>query len=120
MNAEIFFATFLLIFLASLPGRTTFVMMLLVLKEPAIAVLIGSLLAFFLQCLIAVLFGSLLGLLPQFIVHFSAGLLFLFFAYKMWTEHVPASLDLSSFKPTKDNFLIGIRKSFIAVFVAEW
>lgn len=108
-----FFLTFLLIFSAALPGRTTFVLILLGSSTKHRIVMLGSLPAFFIQCMIAVVAGQALKILPLHWVQIGAGTLFLYFAAKFWKE----SRSIAS--PTSKRLNRSIGSIFLLIFIAE-
>lgn len=79
-------STFVFVFVAALPGRTTFLLILLGASQPHRKVILGSIPAFVVQCAIAVLAGQLLKSVPHMYVQITAGLLFLYFGFKSWSE----------------------------------
>lgn len=81
-----FWLSFIFIFLAAVPGRTTFVLIILSASVDAWRIMIGATSAFIAQCAFAVLVGQALKLVPPAYVHLAAGLLFLYFARKFWLE----------------------------------
>jgi putative Ca2+/H+ antiporter (TMEM165/GDT1 family) len=81
-----FLSLFTFIFLAALPGRTTFILILLAANGSAARIFTGAALAFLLQSMISVLAGEALSYLPAAAVEIGAGILFLFFARKFWIE----------------------------------
>jgi putative Ca2+/H+ antiporter (TMEM165/GDT1 family) len=110
-----FFAAFAFVFVAALPGRTTFLMILMAARGHMLAVLGGSLGAFLIQAAISVGLGSVLAYLPEQAVKGGAGVLFLFFAYRFWKESSETvHVDKSAKK--RGPFL----GAFLMVFVAEW
>lgn len=78
--------SFIFVFLAALPGRTTLILILLSASVKAWRIFVGSIPAFLLQCAIAVLAGSALSGIPQKYSHVAAGILFIYFAVKFWME----------------------------------
>ena len=82
---EIAFA-FLFVFLAAVPGRTTFILVMLGSYERPARLLAAALPAFVVQCLIAVLVGQAVKQVPHGFVNGAAGILFLYFALKYWRE----------------------------------
>lgn len=107
------FLTFFLIFSAALPGRTTFILILLGSSTKHRTVLLGSLPAFFLQCIIAVVAGQALKMLPQNWVQIGAGILFLYFAFKFWSE------SRSTESATSKRLERSIGSIFLLIFMAE-
>jgi putative Ca2+/H+ antiporter (TMEM165/GDT1 family) len=114
MTAE-FFAAFAFVFVSALPGRTTFLMILMASRGRAAAVLGGSAAAFLLQCAISVGLGSALALMPERAVKGGAGLLFLWFAYRFWKES--SKVVRESGEAAKRGPFLG---AFLMVFAAEW
>ena len=80
------FFDFIFIFLAALPGRTTFILFLMGASSSPSRVLIASLPAFVIQCLIGVTIGQFLKELPPHGVQLAAGLLFFYFSLKFWSD----------------------------------
>lgn len=121
MSWSTIFPTFSFIFLAALPGRTTFVMLLLATRSRALPVFAGSSVAFLIQSLISVFLGSLLGALPHHWVNLGSGLLFLIFSFRMWQERNAVSEDDSKLaNKIEKTFWGASRNAFVAVFAAEW
>jgi putative Ca2+/H+ antiporter (TMEM165/GDT1 family) len=78
--------TFVFVFLAALPGRTTFILILLAASTSPWRILIGSIPAFIVQCGLAVVAGYAIRELPHVYTKMAAGLLFLYFARKFWLD----------------------------------
>ena len=108
-----FLVTFSLIFLAALPGRTTFVLVLLAASMRPWRILLGAIPAFTIQCALAVILGQGLRNLPYIYLQSVAALLFLFFAGKYWRESRKSD-SLSVHQPTAS-----IASLFMLFFVAE-
>ena len=120
VNTSIF-SIISVLFLAALPGRTTFLILLLAAKSRPIFVFIGSVFAFLIQASISVLFGGLLGKLPAQWVSLGSGILFVFFSFKMWRERNEALEDDGyALMSHSGSSWIGIKDSFLSVFIAEW
>ena len=78
--------TFVLIFLAALPGRTTFILILLAASVRPWRILMSAIPAFTIQCALAVTLGQTLKKLPHLYIQSAAGILFLYFAGKFWID----------------------------------
>ena len=121
MNWTTIFPTFSFIFLASLPGRTTFIMLLLATRSRLLPVFTGSVFAFLIQSLISVSLGSLLGTLPHSWVNLGSGLLFLIFSFRMWLERNTVEIgDPQTKAKAARTFYSAARNAFLSVFAAEW
>ena len=79
MHFAILFTTFGLIFLAELPDKTAYTVLLLAARNKARPVLLGAWSAFLVQGLIAVALGELLSRLPSDAVRWTAAAVFFFF-----------------------------------------
>jgi putative Ca2+/H+ antiporter (TMEM165/GDT1 family) len=116
VNLQLFFSTFVFIFLASLPGRTTFLMILMAARARPWSLFFGAILAFGAQSLISVMLGSVIALFPAALIHFFVALLFFFFSYHFWrTSQKANSLE--------NEELLGantIRTAFLVIFAGEW
>lgn len=89
--------SFVFVFFAALPGRTTFILLLMSTTTSHQKILFGSIPAFTFQCAVAVLAGHALKTVPHRYVEFAAGLLFIYFAFKFWREsRVPVGIDKPS------------------------
>lgn len=121
MHWELFLTTYFLIFLMELPDKTALSVLLLSTKHHGVAVFMGAALAFVIQCLVAVTFGSLFSFLPKPVTHIAAGLLFLYFAFRLWQES-RESCEAETTVPVKpsDHFRQSFINSFVMIFVAEW
>lgn len=106
--------TFLFIFLAAAPGRTSFVLMMLASHGRLKSIFVGAAAAFLIQCMFSVLLGGLLVLLPQALVQLASALLFIFFAYSFWKQS-EKSID-SKLVPRE----IGAKSVFLVIFMAEF
>jgi putative Ca2+/H+ antiporter (TMEM165/GDT1 family) len=114
----LFLSTFGLIFLAELPDKTAFATMLMAARRHPVAVFAGVVGAFLVQTLVAVFFGRLFGLLPARWVRLGAAALFLFFAWKMWTQ---AEEEVGGGAEAGDaDFARAMLSSFVVIFLAEW
>src|ERR1700677_1616548 len=81
----LFAAVFGVVFVAELPDKTAFAAVLLAARRRPLAVFLGAAGAFVVQSFVAVAFGGVLSLLSPRVVRAGAGLLFLGFAWSMWT-----------------------------------
>lgn len=113
----LFASVFALIFLAELPDKTAFATLLLAVRRRPLPVFCGAAAAFAVQSFIAVAFGGALSLLPARAVHVGAGLLFLAFAWAMWTREEE---ELPEVGRGDGGFARAMAASFAVVFVAEW
>jgi putative Ca2+/H+ antiporter (TMEM165/GDT1 family) len=114
----LFASTFALIFLAELPDKTAFATVLLAVRRRPLPVFLGAAAAFVVQSFIAVAFGGVLSLLPGRAVRVGAGLLFLGFAWSMWTREEE---ELPAVESSDDaGFARAAAASFAVIFVAEW
>jgi putative Ca2+/H+ antiporter (TMEM165/GDT1 family) len=114
----LFAAVFGVVFVAELPDKTAFAALLLATRRRPLAVFLGAAGAFLVQSLIAVAFGGLLALLPRVWVRIGAGLLFLGFAWTMWTrrdEEEPGAAAGAG-----GGFWRDAAASFLVIFIAEW
>ena len=107
------FLNFIIIFLAALPGRTTFILLLLASTMKPWRILIGAIPAFAVQCILAVTFGQAVKTLPQIYIRFCAGMLFLFFARKFWMELKKSNVQV------KPELKRSISSVFVLFFLAE-
>jgi len=104
---------FIFIFLAALPGRTTFILVMLASNSKAKNVFFGAASAFLIQASLSVLLGQLLTLIPEAYVSFSAGILFLYFSWKFWVESRTKESGIENAKTQS------IKSVFILIFMAE-
>jgi putative Ca2+/H+ antiporter (TMEM165/GDT1 family) len=121
----LFASVFALIFVAELPDKTAIATVLLAARNRPAAVFLGAAAAFTVQSFVAVAFGGLLGLLSPRIVHVGAGLLFLGFAWAMWTregEEVEEGAEIADAAAGAGggDFLRAAWTSFGVIFIAEW
>lgn len=87
MSIGVLFSSFLLIFLAELGDKTQLVVLALAHRYRATPVIAGAFAAFALLNLLAVLFGEWLSnIVPREAILGFAGLLFLYFAYRLWRQ----------------------------------
>jgi len=119
-DPALFASTFGLIFLAELPDKTLFATMVMATRRPPLAVFAGVTAAFVVQSAVAALFGRAFGLLPERWVRLGAGALFLFFAWKMWTEtEADEEVEGARIRSGSD-FARAVWSSFLVIFLAEW
>ena len=121
MELSLFVSTFALIFVAELPDKTAFAALYLATRHNPFAVFLGAGAAFVIQSLVAVAFGSAISLLPSQLVHLSAGVLFLVFAFFMWRKQDSdeETLDCNpNGKATR--FSKSVASAFMTIFIAEW
>lgn len=116
----LFASVFVLIFLAELPDKTAVATMLLATRRRPFAVFLGAAGAFVVQSFIAVAFGGALSLLPARLVRVGAGLLFLGFAWAMWTREVEKEVEEVDEGRVGAGFARAVTASFAVIFVAEW
>lgn len=105
---------FTFIFLAALPGRTTFLLIVLAASGNAKRIFIGAALAFLIQCLFSVVIGEVLVFVPQSYVEIIAGLLFIYFSIQLWSE------SNKSHEVTVTPKVHSIKSIFVLVFAAEF
>jgi putative Ca2+/H+ antiporter (TMEM165/GDT1 family) len=120
MNWSLFLTTYALIFLMELPDKTALSILLLSTRHHGVAVFIGAAAAFVIQSIVAVVFGSVLGWLPEKWTHIGAGLLFLFFSYRLWRESREAEQEEALSGGSFANFRRALLSSFTMIFIAEW
>ena len=115
-SSTLFETAFTFIFLAALPGRTTFLMLLMAARGRALPVFLGALLAFGIQGAISVGLGSVFSFLPPRVLQLGVGVLLLYFAKSFWWESRRAT-DLGEVKLNSTN---PIWSAFLLIFAAEW
>ncbi|MFI5360349.1 MAG: TMEM165/GDT1 family protein [Elusimicrobiota bacterium] len=115
----LFASVFVLIFLAELPDKTALAALLLASRRPPLAVFLGAAAAFAVQSFVAVAFGGALSLLPARAVRAGAGLLFLGFAWALWTRRGEPE-DSDHEDAGGGGFAASLAASFGVIFVAEW
>jgi putative Ca2+/H+ antiporter (TMEM165/GDT1 family) len=118
-DPALFASVFGVVFLAELPDKTAFAALLLATRRRPLAVFLGAAGAFVVQSLVAVAFGSVLNFLPPRLVRVGAGILFLGFAWAMWTR-VREDGAADSEDAAGAGFFGSIGASFAVIFVAEW
>ncbi|HEX4049156.1 MAG TPA: TMEM165/GDT1 family protein [Elusimicrobiota bacterium] len=118
-DPALFAGAFGLIFLAELPDKTAVATMLLATRRRPLAVFLGAAGAFAVQSFVAVAFGGVLSLLPARAVRAGAGLLFLGFAWAMWTGGGGDAAGVDG-AGDGESFARAAAASFAVIFVAEW
>ncbi|HEX4386873.1 MAG TPA: TMEM165/GDT1 family protein [Myxococcales bacterium] len=114
MNFAALFTTFGLIFLAELPDKTAYTMLLLAARGRPVQVFLGSCAAFAVQGLVAVALGSLAAKLPPQAIRYLAAAMFLGFG--LWLLFSPVEPDEKQAPLSKNRALA---QSFVLVFLAE-
>ena len=115
MSIEVIFSSFLLIFLAELGDKTQLVVLALAHRYRATPVIAGAFAAFALLNLLAVLFGEWLSnIVPSEVILGFAGLLFLYFAYRLWRQ-----TDTEDKEMDEKNYGWIFISTFCLIFVAE-
>jgi putative Ca2+/H+ antiporter (TMEM165/GDT1 family) len=113
MDLTALLISFGLIFLAELPDKTTYTVLLLATRSRALPVLIGSWAAFVVQGLVALALASLVMRLPEQVVRWSAaGLLMLFGLLLLLRNPSEESLQPKTGRRA-------IAEAFVLVFLAE-
>ena len=114
MSITILLASFLFIFLAAAPGRTTFILIMLASHGNPKSIFIGASAAFLIQSLLSVLLGQLLTHVPPFVVEVGAGVLFVCFGFQFWKQaHKSQDIKIAERK-------IGAKSVFLVIFMAEF
>jgi putative Ca2+/H+ antiporter (TMEM165/GDT1 family) len=119
LSFPIILSTFVVIFLAELPDKTSLASLVLATKYKAQHVILGAWLAFLVQTVIAVFAGSLLTLLPATPVHVAAGLGFLVFALLAFRRKEEAKEAEEKKEIAKSHKPAWIT-AFLVIFAAEW
>ena len=115
MSIGVLFSSFLLIFLAELGDKTQLVVLALAHRYRATPVIAGAFAAFALLNLLAVLFGEWLSsIVPREAILGFAGLLFLYFAYRLWRQS-----DTEDDELEEKNYGWVFISTFCLIFVAE-
>ena len=115
MSIGVLFSSFLLIFLAELGDKTQLVVLALAHRYRATPVIAGAFAAFALLNLLAVLFGEWLSnVVPREAILGFAGLLFLYFAYRLWRQP-----DTEDDEFDEKNYGWIFISTFCLIFVAE-
>ena len=103
-----------LIFVAELPDKTAYTVLLLATRKRPLPVLLGSWLAFLAQNLVAVALGALLARMPPRVIRWTAALVFLVFGLLLLLRQERPEAE-SAQQPQHR----AIVQSFLLVFVAE-
>ncbi|MCA1827478.1 MAG: TMEM165/GDT1 family protein [Myxococcales bacterium] len=103
-----------LIFIAELPDKTAYTVLLLAARKKPLPVLLGSWLAFLLQNLVAVALGSLLARTSPEIIRWTAALVFLVFGLLLLLRQ-----DRAESAETPQSQQRAFVQSFLLVFAAE-
>jgi Ca2+/H+ antiporter, TMEM165/GDT1 family len=119
INWNLFFETFLLIFLAELPDKTALAGVFLATQNRALPVFLGSAAAFLIQSIVGIAFGNLFTSLPERYVQMGAGILFLVFAVLVWRRKEDDEEEATG-APTVKSFWATAFSSFLVIFIAEW
>jgi putative Ca2+/H+ antiporter (TMEM165/GDT1 family) len=116
LSWSLFVSAFTFIFLAALPGRTTFLMLFMASRGQAFAVFVGAALAFGVQSIISVALGNVFAFLPPWGIHIGVGLILIYFAVHFWRDsQKKEELNAKVIKNSNP-----IRSTFILIFAAEW
>ena len=118
MDLGILASTYALIFVAELPGKTTFASFLMASRARPWPVFAGAAAGFVVHTAIAVAAGRVIGLLPARAVHIGVGLLFLALAFMMWREDVEEAAEKGFSAQTR--FSSTAATAFGVIFVAQW
>jgi putative Ca2+/H+ antiporter (TMEM165/GDT1 family) len=118
LDPALFASTFLVIFVAEIPDKTSVATVVLATGQRPWAVFIGAAAAFAIQSLIAVVAGSTLSLLPHLLVRVMSGLLFLVYAVALWLKAREDAETADITVPTAFWAVAG--KAFAVVFIAEF
>jgi Ca2+/H+ antiporter, TMEM165/GDT1 family len=118
MSLHLFATVFGVIFLAELPDKTALAALVLASRHRALPVMLGASLALTVQSALAVGAGSLLSMLPERVVHFGSGIVFLGCAILMWIRKPEA--DDHKKRATQEGFWRALWTVFVIVFIAEW
>lgn len=86
MDWKLTATVFSVIFIAELPDKSAFAILLMASQHNPLGVFVGTAGAFVIQSLVAVLLGAVLHRLPERPVHIVSGLLFFVFAVLMWRK----------------------------------
>jgi putative Ca2+/H+ antiporter (TMEM165/GDT1 family) len=131
LDWTLFISVFSLIFLAELPDKTAFAVLLMSTRGNIWAIFYGVAAAFAIQSLVAVSLGGFLSALPATWVHGAAALLFLGFAVAAWLKRdeepeaetqkeIDDAESKSMVRAMGSQFWATAWKSFLVIFVAEW
>jgi putative Ca2+/H+ antiporter (TMEM165/GDT1 family) len=116
MNWSLLLSAFIFIFLAALPGRTTFLLLLMAARGRPWALFWGAICAFAVQGLISVALGNLFSFLSPALIEFGAGVLFVYFAVHFWRDS-QKNENIENDIPIKNN---SVFSTFLIIFAAEW
>lgn len=119
-DAALFASTFGVVFLSELPDKTMLAAMVMAARRRPAAVFAGVTAAFVVQSLVAVLFGRVFAYLPAHWVRAGAGALFLFFAWRTWTEGEEEEAVEGAETRSAAGFARAAWASFLVIFLAEW
>ena len=119
VDYTLLFGAFSFIFLAALPGRTTFLMLLMATRSGPWSVFFGASLAFIVQSAISVALGHVISFLPPRVIQFCSGLLLIYFSIHFWRDS-KQDLQSESLKLNSKSKSNTIRSSFLIIFMAEW
>ena len=114
---------FILIVPVELPDKTFIATLILTTKYRPLAVWLGVICAFFVQCVVAVTFGRLIGLLPHEIVKWVVVALFLIGAAILFRSARSGDDDEGETDSAPNTLRSGLRAvaaSFLVLFAAEW
>lgn len=118
MDLGVFASVYALIFVAELPGKTTFASFLMASRARPWPVFAGAAAGFVVHTAIAVAAGRILGLLPARALHVGVGLLFLALAVMMWRENREEAAERGFSAQTR--FSSTAAAAFGVIFVAQW
>src|SRR5438045_3429256 len=111
MDWKIAASSFALVFVAELPGKTTFATLLMAARGEPWPVFLGAAGAFVLHTAIAVSAGAFLSGLPARPLQLAVGALFLVLAVLLWREEASG---------LEKNTPRGAASAFGLIFVAQW
>lgn len=122
MSSFTLFATvFGFIFVAELPDKTALASLVLATRFRALEVFLGAALALTVQSVVAVAAGRLFSLLPTWMVHIGAAILFLVSAIVMWRrKEETAEAGAAKADAAQPGFFRAFWIVFSVVFIAEW
>lgn len=112
-------STYGLVFLSELPDKTALATMVMASRRHPVAVFAGVTAAFVVQSVVAVVLGGALSLLPRVWVRGGAGLLFLFFAWRLWTQEGEEEVEGLDGR-SASSFRRAASAAFLVIFLAEW
>jgi putative Ca2+/H+ antiporter (TMEM165/GDT1 family) len=114
---------FILIVPVELPDKTFIATLILTTKYRPLAVWIGVICAFFVQCVVAVAFGRVIGLLPHEIVKWFVVALFAIGAgilFRSARKSDDSEAETDAAPNTVRSGLKAVGASFLVLFAAEW